>query len=128
MYLPNNTYTYPTSTISIKTKTTSSTAKLHTSLLPNQIQSKSNQLSLRACIDSAASCDMIPQPQYFESLTYYDTNDPTTPTVMLGDETTKVPVTGYDRIRDGKVHHPGQSHSKKSITSAWFGYNSSNIC
>jgi deoxyuridine 5'-triphosphate nucleotidohydrolase len=55
----------------------------------------SHKTKMRACIDSAASADMIPLKCYFESITYYDPTDASTPSVMLGDETTLVPIVGY---------------------------------
>ena len=82
-----------------------------TIIMPTQLQQPLNSLSepakqhktspqrvhppLRACIDSAASADMIPAKEYFDTLTYYDQSDDSTPSVMLGDETTLVPVIGY---------------------------------
>ena len=63
---------------------------------PTQLyKSQSQKERMRACIDSAASADMIPLKSYFESITYYDQSDSTTPSVMLGDEITLVPIIGY---------------------------------
>jgi hypothetical protein len=77
--------------------TTTTPAQLQ-SKPPSEIQTHPipiNHHTLRACIDSAASADMIPHKSYFETLTYYDQTDESTPSVMLGDESTMVPVVGY---------------------------------
>ena len=68
---------------------------LRVASLPGQIYTPGNSKQLRACIDSAASADMIPHKSYFESITYYDPSHEDTPTVLLGgDETTRIPVRG----------------------------------
>lgn len=69
---------------------------MHTALRvassPGHIYNAHNSKQLRACIDSAASSDMIPQKSYFESITYYDTQQEDISTVLLGDESSRIPV------------------------------------
>jgi dUTP pyrophosphatase len=49
----------------------------------------------RGVIDCAASHDMFPFSEFFESITPFNTNDVNCPKAMMGDEQTLVPISGH---------------------------------
>ena len=52
----------------------------------------------RFVFDSGATDHMTPFPELFESINYYDQSLPSSPVVIMGDETTQVPILGHGFI------------------------------
>jgi hypothetical protein len=93
---PNASYAWHSVPEIVKPMIDHSSPQITATILPSQLSSVSPRPNqMRACIDSAASADIIPDATYFDTITYYDQTDPSTPSVQLGDESTNIPIMGY---------------------------------